>query len=407
MEVEPVSFIKLEDAGITAAKGYRAAGLHCGIKFKRPDLGLLVSDTPAQAAGVFTTNQVKAACVEVNQQLLSERRKVRALVVNSGNANACNGPQGLDDTHEMQSITGRRLGIEPHEVLVASTGVIGVPLPMSKIQQGIERACRELDTTGAHAFSEAILTTDLVTKECAVQLQLDGCTITIGGVAKGSGMIHPNMATMLAFLATDASVEDGVLQPLIQDIVDRTFNMISVDGDTSTNDMVLVLANGQADNPPLAPGRPGWQEFYQAVHFVSLELAKMIARDGEGATKLIQVTVSGAVDEAAARLAARTVTRSPLVKTAVYGADANWGRILCAVGYSGITFDPSKTKISLGPIEVYRGRGLEFDESAARDYLLQDTIEIHIDLQSGQAAATAYGCDLTEDYIKINASYRS
>lgn len=402
-----MTFTIIPGGGVTAAKGFTAAGLHCGIKYKNPDLGIIYSRTPAQVGGVFTTNRVHAACIDINRNLLELGRPARAVVVNSGNANACTGEQGRQDSYRIQAIAAEALDIDPEHVYIASTGVIGVPLPMEALEQGIPRAVRQLDVDGGSAFSEAILTTDVVPKECAVQLSVGGRLVSIGGAAKGSGMIHPNMATMLSFIATDANLETGVLQPLVKELADQSFNMISVDGDTSTNDMALVLANGEAGNDALAPGRDGWDEFKEALLFVFLDLAKKIARDGEGATKLMQVTVKGAASIDDARHAARTVTRSPLVKTAVYGADANWGRILCAVGYADIPFDPEQTHIHIGPIEVYAGRALAFDEQAAREVLSRETVDITIDLRNGSYEATAYGCDLTEEYVNINASYRS
>jgi glutamate N-acetyltransferase / amino-acid N-acetyltransferase len=394
--------------GVTAARGFRAAGVEAGIKKGRRDMGLIVSDVPAAAAGVFTTNLVRASCVTVTESTVKNGRMLQAIVVNAGNANACTGKQGEADTLQMQRWVAEALGVDPTLVGVASTGVIGVPLPMERVSEGIRQAAAALHTAGGNDFAEAILTTDTCRKEAAVQVVLHGKTVTVGGVAKGSGMIHPNMATMLAFVTTDAAVHADALQRALSQVTDKTFNRITVDGDTSTNDMVLVMANGQAGHAPLDENDPEWGLFVEALEHVCLHLAKAIARDGEGATKLIEVTVQGARTESEAAQIAKTIVGSSLVKTAVYGTDANWGRILAAAGRSGVKIEPESIDVALGPIPVYQqGIGLAFDEEAAKTYLENDTVVIRLNLHQGNAEATAYGCDLTYDYVKINASYRT
>ncbi|WP_132946889.1 bifunctional glutamate N-acetyltransferase/amino-acid acetyltransferase ArgJ [Tumebacillus sp. BK434] len=408
MMIKQAAYTVLAEGSVTTPLGFQASGLHAGIKRKKKDVGLLLSTVPAAAAGVFTLNAVRAACVTQNEQQLQALPYLQAIIVNSGNANACTGVQGDADAQEMQRHTAQALGLPAHAVAIASTGVIGVPMPMEALKQGITQAAAGVSAEGGEAFAEAMLTTDTCTKQIAVQLTIDGKTVTIGGVAKGSGMIHPNMATMLAFVTTDAKVDPAALQTLLRQTTDQTYNCITVDGDTSTNDMVLVLANGLADNQTLTPEHPEWSEFAAAFRHVSEKLAKDIARDGEGATKLVEVQVNGAVSTSLAVQAAKKVVGSSLVKTAVFGADANWGRILAAVGYSGIPFDPARVNIWLGDVQVAQnGMGLLFDEAAAKAHLQGDTVQITVDLNLGDATATAYGCDLTYDYVRINASYRT
>lgn len=393
--------------GVTAAKGFRAAGVHAGLKRKRKDVALVVSDRPASVAGTFTTNQVKAAPVHLTRRHV-ESGTARAIVVNSGNANACTGPQGMADALRMAEFTAELVGAQAGEVLVASTGVIGVPLPMDTIEAGIAAAFKRLDTSGGDDAAEAIMTTDTRPKQFAVECQIDGKRVIVGGMAKGSGMIHPNMATMLAFITTDAAVQPAFLQTVLSRVVDETFNMISVDGDTSTNDMVLVMANGMAENEVIHPGSSAAAIFEEALATVCLYLAKEIVRDGEGATKLIEVHVSGAPTVQAARTIARSISTSNLVKTAMYGEDANWGRILCAAGYSGVEFDPEGVTIHLGDVCVAKdGGSIPFDEAKASEVLREPEVHISVDLQAGEYQATAWTCDMTYDYVKINASYRS
>lgn len=402
------TFTILQEGSITSPLGFHAAGLHAGLKKKRKDIGLLYSEVPASAAGVFTTNGVRAACVDQNEAQLKASPYLQAIIVNSGNANACTGTQGLIDAKHMRQHTAVELGLPEHHVAIASTGVIGVPLPMQPLTEGITQAAAALTKQGGEDFAHAILTTDTCTKQIAVELTLDSRTVTIGGVAKGSGMIHPNMATMLGFITTDAAIDPAALHNLLKKTTDATYNRITVDGDTSTNDMVLVMANGMAGNEPLNESHPQWADFVHAFLHVSEKLAKDIARDGEGATKLIEVQVEGAPTELIATQIAKSIIGSSLVKTAVYGADANWGRILAAVGYAGVKLDFSHVNIWLGPIQVAaNSMGLPFDEEAAKEYLLGDPVTIKVDLNQGDASSTAYGCDLTYDYVRINASYRT
>lgn len=395
------------DGGVTAAQGFRAAGVHAGLKRKKKDVALLVSDQPAAVAGTFTTNLVKAAPLIVTQEHM-QGGTARAVVVNSGNANACTGEQGLRAARHTAALLADRLGVSAEEVMVSSTGVIGQPLPMDKVEAGIEQAFAELDAAKWLDASEAIMTTDTVPKNFAVEFEIQGKTVRLGGMAKGSGMIHPNMATMLAFLTTDAAIDPSYLQVALKKAVDQTFNMISVDGDTSTNDMTLIMANGMAGNVPLYQGDPNADVFEEALEKVCLHLAKSVARDGEGATKLVEVHVSGAPSLEAARQVARSISTSNLVKTAIFGEDANWGRILCAAGYSGVTFDPELVDIYLGDVCVAKdGASLPFDEGRAKEILKESDVRISLSLGAGEHEATAWTCDMTFDYIKINASYRS
>lgn len=403
---------RLIDGGVTAAPGFLAAGVHAGLKKVKRDLALLFSKEPAVAAGVFTTNKVKAAPLKVSREHL-QNEVAKAVVINSGNANACTGEKGLEDAKTMAEITAKVLGCEPQEVLVASTGVIGVPLPMEKIIQGIRNAALDLTPTGGALAAEAIMTTDTFPKEISLEFSVGGKTAILGGMAKGSGMIHPNMATMLGFLTTDLAISKELLQEALTEVVQKTFNMITVDGDTSTNDMVLIMANGLAGNEPIADKKdPAYQEFYQALTYACTHLAKAIAKDGEGATKLLTVEVVNAATEKDARLAAKSVCSSNLVKTALFGEDANWGRILAAVGYSGADFDPEKVDIFIksaaGEIIVAsQGAGLNFDEEKAKEILQEKEITFVIDLHEGTQGATAWSCDFSYNYVKINSSYRS
>jgi len=395
---------------VTTPKGFRAGGIYCGVKkVQKPDLGAIVCDVPADAAGVFTTNVVQAAPIGVTKESLKAEGKLQAMIANSGNANACTGEQGVRDAQAMRDTFAKALGIPAHYVGVTSTGVIGVPLPMEKITRGLEELSGKLSTEGGEDFSQAILTTDLVKKTICVSVTIDGREVTIAGAAKGSGMIHPNMATMLGFITTDASLQPGGLQALLSGVTDTTFNMITVDGDTSTNDMVVAMASGLAGNEPLGPNHPEWESFYHAFSYVAETLAKSIARDGEGATKLIEVNVIGASTDYDARAIAKTIVGSSLVKSAVYGADANWGRIIAAAGRAGVPMNPDTVDIRLGDIAVLQqSTPVAFDEDAAKAYL-EDSSEviIHVDLHNGTGKATAWGCDLTYDYVKINASYRT
>jgi glutamate N-acetyltransferase / amino-acid N-acetyltransferase len=399
-------FVAAQEPSVASPKGFAAGGLHCGIKRKRPDLGLIVCEQPASAAAVYTTNAFQAAPVKVTQESLGVSGRLRAVVVNSGNANACTGERGIRDAREMRQKAAELLGIPWHEVAVASTGVIGEFLPMDRILAGLEQMAP--DKEGGRAFAEAILTTDTCTKQAEVHLTVDGLPVVIAGAAKGSGMIHPNMATMLAFVTTDAAISPEMLQSLLWRATDETFNMITVDGDCSTNDMVLAMASGLAGNRSLAPDHPDWPGFAEAFLHVCRELAKAIARDGEGATRLIEVQVEGAADGQKARAVARAVAGSSLVKSAVFGEDANWGRIVCAAGYGDPALDPDRVDVYLGDIQVVRsGMPVVFDAGAAEEALREETVKIQLFLNQGVEKAVAWGCDLTYDYVRINASYRT
>ncbi|MFZ5827935.1 MAG: bifunctional glutamate N-acetyltransferase/amino-acid acetyltransferase ArgJ [Bacillota bacterium] len=396
--------------GVTAPAGFLAAGVPADIKGKggsKKDVAILFSTAPSAAAGVYTTNVVKAAPVILSQQHTATG-SLQAVVVNSGNANACTGEQGMQDAAAMVELTARALGLAPEAVAVASTGVIGVTLPMDRVAGGITAAAAALSTSGGPSAAEAIMTTDTFPKQCAVQFELGGALVTIGAMAKGSGMIHPNMATMLGFVTTDADVEPAALQQALKEATEQSFNMITVDGDTSTNDMVIAMANGLARSPKVTLGSPLYATFAAALGQVLTYLAKEIARDGEGATKLIEVRVKGAASVEDARKAARSVCGSSLVKAAVFGEDANWGRVLAALGYSGASFDPNRVDLWLGDVQMMAaGAGLAFDEEAAARVLKEKSVSFTADLHSGSAEATAWGCDLTYDYVKINGSYRT
>lgn len=396
----------LEHGNVTSPEGFLAGGVHCGLRRKRLDFGWLYSAWPATAAAVYTTNRFQAAPLTVTRESVEREGLLQAVVVNSANANSCTGEQGLKDARQTRALVAEKLGLPTHRVAVSSTGVIGVPLPMDKIAAAIGDF--SLSRSSASDFEQAILTTDLVPKSAAVRLEIAGRAVTIGGSAKGSGMIHPNMATMLAFLTTDAQVERGALQAALTAATGKTFNMISVDGDSSTNDQVLLLANGAAQTGVLDEAHPDWDRFVAALTLLCEILAKKIARDGEGATKLVEVQVTGAADEEEARTVARTVAASSLVKTAVHGADPNWGRIVCAAGYSGAPLDPDTVSVQLGPIAVVdRGLPLPFDEAEGKAYLQASDVLIRLQLGRGDAGATAWGCDLSYEYVRINASYRS
>ncbi len=401
--------MKKIEGSVTAPQGFLAQGVCAEIKTKdKKDVAVIYSQQKCQAAGVFTTNVVHAACIDVNRSHLQDGT-AQAIVVNSGNANACTGEQGWEDAIAMARQGAESLGIDPLDVLVASTGVIGVYMPIEKVCNGIAEAASSLSIEGAENAARSIMTTDLVSKQIAVEIELGGKNVRIGAIAKGSGMIHPNMATMLSFITTDAAVEQACLQQMLKECVNRSFNMVSVDRDTSTNDMVLLLANGMAGNPVISDlASEDGQCFKSALEHICISLAKMIARDGEGANHLIEVQVLHASDEATARTIARSVTSSNLTKAAVFGEDANWGRIICAAGYSGAAFDPHKIDIFLGEEKMAEnGMGLLFDEDLAREELKKDEVRIIIDLKSGDASATAWGCDLSYDYVRINADYRS
>jgi glutamate N-acetyltransferase/amino-acid N-acetyltransferase len=397
----------LKNGNVATPKGFHAGGTHVGLRRKKLDFGWIHSEVPASAAGVYTLNAFKAAPLQVTEKSLNHTGKLQTVVVNSANANAVTGKEGYHNALVTQKMAADQMKVKQDHVAVASTGVIGEQLPMDKIKKGIESMKTE-ENQEAERFESAILTTDTVTKHAAVELEIDGKTVTIAGAAKGSGMIAPNMATMLSFITTDAAVESSSLEQALKEITDQTFNMITVDGDCSTNDMVLVLANGKQKTETLNENHSDWEYFKKGLSYVSRELAKQIAMDGEGATKLIEVKVSGAKTNQAAGKIAKTIISSNLVKTAIYGADPNWGRIVCAVGYGEEVIDVDKVSVALGNIAVFEeGLPLEFDETVAQKYLSEDKITITVDLQLGDGEATAWGCDLTYDYVKINASYRT
>ena len=398
----------LENGSVTSPRGFTAAAVAAEIKYTgRTDLAVVYSKVPAQAAAVYTLNRFKAAPLRVTEENISNGM-AQAIVVNSGIANAGMGAEGMRLAREMSDCAAEALGIAKDDVIVASTGVIGMPLPMDKVKAGIEKASKALYPDGGHDAARAIMTTDTVCKEMAVQLRIDGKLVTIGAMAKGSGMIHPNMATMLGFITTDVNIDNKALQAAFKANIDDSFNMVSVDGDTSTNDMVVILANGQAGNAVLTEESPDFPAFKEALRDICIAMAQKIAGDGEGATKLVECTVTGAATKEDARLAAKAIIASSLVKTAIYGNDANWGRIACAAGYSGAQFDPDKVNIFIGDVQVAQnGMGLEFDEAEATETLKQKKVNILVKFNIGTEEATAWGCDLTYDYVSINADYRS
>ena len=398
----------LENGSVTSPRGFTAAAVAAEIKYTgRTDLAVVYSKVPAQAAAVYTLNRFKAAPLQVTEQNISNGI-AQAIVVNSGIANAGMGAEGMRLAREMSDCAAEALNIAKDDVIIASTGVIGMPLPMDKVKNGIQKVSKALYADGGHDAAKAIMTTDTVCKEMAVQLRIDGKVVTIGAMAKGSGMIHPNMATMLGFITTDVNIDNKALQAAFKANIDDSFNMVSVDGDTSTNDMVAILANGQAGNTLLTEESLDFPAFKEALREICIAMAQKIAGDGEGATKLVECTVTGAVTKEDARLAAKAIIASSLVKTAIYGNDANWGRIACAAGYSGAQFDPDKVNIFIGDVQVAQnGMGLEFDEAKATETLKQKKVNILVKFNIGNEEATAWGCDLTYDYVSINADYRS
>jgi glutamate N-acetyltransferase/amino-acid N-acetyltransferase len=393
--------------GITYPIGIKAAGINCGIRLNRKDLALIYSDKLAEAAAMYTTNKFKAAPLVVTEKNLSlSGGKLKAVLINSGIANACTGEKGLKDAWETVSYVSQGLNIKKEYVAVFSTGKIGEFLPLNKIKAGVEKVISGLDYAGGEEAAEAILTTDTRKKEVAVNFTLEGKEVRIGGMAKGSGMIHPNMATMLGLVTSDISISQELLKSALQQVVEKTFNMISVDGDTSTNDMVVVMANGLAENRMIEEKDDNYYKFYQAIYFVIEYLAKCIVKDGEGATKMIEVEVKNALSFAEAKKVAKAVVNSPLVKTAIFGNDPNWGRILAAVGYSGAEVVPDKVDLYLKEKIVENGQPLIFSRQNIHEYLdSSNEIKIVIDLKMGEENATAWGCDLTYDYVKINTKY--
>ena len=403
------------NGGVTAPKGFLASGLNAGIKNQtKKDMAMVFSSTPCAAAGVFTSNLVKAAPVKWDKEIVTTSPYVQAVVVNSGIANACTGAEGLGYCADTAAEAAAALNIPKTAVLVASTGVIGKQLPIDKIKSGVTALSKVLGSSreDAKLAAEAIMTTDTKSKEVACTLELGGKQVTVAGMCKGSGMIHPNMCTMLCFVTTDVAISHELLQKALSEDVVDTFNMISVDGDTSTNDTVLVMANGQAENTPITKEGEDYKTFCEALHFIMLELSKKIAGDGEGCTCLFEATVIGAKDKNQARTIAKSVVCSSLTKAAVFGHDANWGRILCAMGYSGAQFDPEVVDIWLeskvGTIKIVEnGIATDYSEETATKILSEEEVIAKMDIKEGNETATAFGCDLTYEYVKINGDYRS
>ncbi len=400
------------EGGVTAAKGFQASGIHCGIRKNRSkaDLALIYSDVPCAAAAVYTQNLVKGAPIAVTKRNIADGM-ARAVICNSGNANTCNA-DGEEKAQKMCDLIAAELHIDASDVIVASTGVIGQVLPIEPIANSVKTLAEALSATGSNDAAKAIMTTDTVEKEYALEVELDGKTVTIGGITKGSGMIHPNMATMLGFLSTDASITPELLNGALHTAIEDTFNMVSVDGDTSTNDMVSVMASGLAENQTITEKNHDYELFTQALTEVCAVLSRKIAKDGEGATRLLECAVTGAKTKEDARTVAKSVICSNLLKCAIFGADANWGRVLCAIGYSGANININGVDVAFeskqGHIEVCKnGAGLPFDEDIAKKILLEDDIIVAVTLHEGSECATAYGCDLTYDYVKINGDYRS
>ena len=393
--------------GITYPKGIKTAGINCGIRLKRKDLALIYSEKPAAAWGTFTTNKFKAAPLKVTENNLSlSKGKLQAVLINSGIANACTGEKGIKDAWKSVNYVSESLNIKKEYIAVISTGKIGEFLPLEKIKAGVKEAVSQLDISGGTDAAEAILTTDTKKKEIAVNFQLGEQEVRVGGMTKGSGMIHPNMATMLGFITSDIAIKGELLKPAIQQVVEKTFNMISVDGDTSTNDMVLLMANGLAGNKLIYKKDDDYSKFLEALQYVAEYLAKSIVKDGEGATKMIEVEVKNAASFIQAKKVTKAVINSPLVKTAIFGNDPNWGRILAAVGYSGVEIDQNKVDLYLNEKIVENGQPLKFSRQKIHEYLeSSDEIKITIDLNMVEVDATAWGCDLTYDYVKINTNY--
>ena len=408
--------MKIINAGVTAPKGFKCAGLRAGVKPGKTnkDMAMIVSEVPAKIAGTFTKNIVKAAPVLWGKKIVEEQEVVRAVVVNTGIANACTGAQGYENVVTEAKEVAALLDIKPEEVVVGSTGVIGQQLPMDVIKEGIKKLVPELkaDRQSEEDASWAILTTDTKPKEAAVEVEIAGKTVTIAGMCKGSGMIHPNMGTMLGFITTDAAIDKALLLELQRELIEDTFNMVSVDGDTSTNDTVFVLANGMAENKEITEKDADYEAFKEGLLYVNQSLAKQIAGDGEGCTRLFEVHVAGADSKENAKILSKSVVTSSLTKAAIYGKDANWGRILCALGYAGVDFDPVKVDISLksadGVIEIVKdGIATDYSEDEATKVLSADAVTADINVHKGDFEATAWGCDLTHDYVTINADYRS
>lgn len=400
--------INIIDGGVTAPKGFKASGVACGLKNNgKKDVAIICSGDIAVAAGVFTTNVVKGHSLQLTMNHIKSGY-ARGVVINSGNANACVGEQGLKDAKEMAELSAHLLNCETENILVGSTGVIGIPLNLPKVRSGIRTGISSLSSEGGHEAAEAIITTDLVLKEISVDFEIQGERVRIGGMAKGSGMIHPNMATMIGVITTDVNISRGLLDKALKEVVTHTFNRVSVDGDTSVCDMVIVLANGEADNAGIVKEDFEYTNFKSALEYVCISLSRMIARDGEGATKLIEVVAEGAMHEEDAYKVVSSIAKSPLVKTAIFGEDANWGRIITAAGYSGAEFDPNLVDIYIGDLMVCRnGTALKFDEAKAKEILKESEVKIRINLKKGTVSDRIWTCDFSYDYVKINGSYRS
>jgi len=395
------------DGSITNVKGIKAAGIHCGIKKKKKDLALIVSDFPSTAAGTFTLNKVKAAPLLVSKDIIEKNKLIKAIMINSGNANACTGEKGYNDAIELKNYCADKLDIDKDEILISSTGVIGEYLNVDLFKNGIDQIINQIGYENGIDASEAIMTTDLKRKHFAVELQLPKGKITIGSICKGSGMIMPNMATMLAFIATDAEIDSNFLQEILKDAVNKSFNKISVDGETSTNDMVVVIANG-ASKIKIEKNSEDAELFKKALKDICITMAKEIVSDGEGATKLITINVLNAISENDADKVAKSLAISPLVKTAIYGRDANWGRIISAAGNSGAEFNPDKVSISFDDhVVLAQNYKIMLNENIALEKLTKRTISINIDLNAGKETSTWWTCDYSIDYIKINSAYRS
>ncbi len=407
--------MRVISGGVTAAKGFEAAGVEAGIKYKeRMDMAAIYSEKPCVLAGTFTSNVVKAAPVMWDKKVVEESPFGQAVIINAGIANACTGQEGYDYCRQTAVKAAGAFGVPEDSVLVASTGVIGMQLPIEKIKAGVDKlfAAKEGTIEAGARAAKAIMTTDTRSKETAVEIDINGVKVTLGGMSKGSGMIHPNMCTMLAFVTSDAVISKELLTRAVKEDVKDTFNMISVDGDTSTNDTLLVMANGMAGNPEILEDTPEYEAFKQALHYVNETLAKMMAGDGEGATALFETKVLGAATKEDARILSKSVICSSLTKAAIYGHDANWGRILCALGYSGVKFDPEKIELyfesKAGKILIYKdGVAADYSEEEAGKILSEPHVTVIVDMKMGNETATAWGCDLTYDYVKINADYRS
>ena len=404
--------MKYIDGGVTAAKGFTASGIHCGIRKNqtKKDLAMIKSEVKATAAAVYTQNKVYGAPITVTKNNIADGY-AQAVIVNSGNANTCNS-DGVEKAEMMCDIASKALSVAKEDVIVASTGVIGMSLDVTPIAGSAEKLASQMSSCGGNDAAKAIMTTDTVSKECAVEIELSGETVTLGACCKGSGMIHPNMATMLCFMTTDCAISSAMLQKALSDTVKDTFNMISVDGDTSTNDMVCIMANGFAGNDEITTEGDDFEIFKEALKEVSVKLSRMIAGDGEGAQRLLECTVKGAPDETTAKKISKSIICSSLVKTAMFGADANWGRILCAIGYTEGDFSIDTIDVYLssckGEVKVCeKGFGIEFSEEKAKEILLESEIVLTVEMNQGKADATAWGCDLTYDYVKINGDYRT